>query len=141
MVVLREVFAFAIGLAVMISISSLFANDIAPDISRMSVSVQLSSVFSHVNALLAEAESLINEEDNNLTVIADMPSMIGPMQFRVYTSANQLCVKTFGQFILLRCGELRLNSSVNGNYLSGSQLQINCFNNETGRFISFRNKL
>jgi hypothetical protein len=139
-VVLREIFTFAFGLALMVTISTIFADIIAPQVSKMSVDAQLRSVFTHINALITETDSLLEDTTTSASISNQLPSMLGRTQFRAYTNANELCVKTFGQYVLKLCGELRLNTSITGNYLSGTDILLNGFKNSSGRFIDFRNK-
>lgn len=141
MVVLRELFAFSLGLAVMITTSSMFATIISPEISRMSVETQLSSALAHINSVITQTESLlINGFNTSLTVYAELPGMLGTTQFRAFTENGMICAKTFGQFVFKKCAENRLESNISGNYLSGSELKIDGFKNSTGTYISFSNK-
>lgn len=141
-VVLREIFTFALGLAVMITIAGFFAVTIAPEISEMSVQSQLESLTTHVSSLIGQTESvLINGFNTSLTFFAELPSFLGTSEYRVYIDNNSLCARTTSQFVLRNCLKIISNSTLSGNYLSGSELEINAFKNDSGSFISFKNKV
>lgn len=124
-VILRELFAFAMGVLLMTVISSIFFTDVSTGIGDYSLNEQAGSLLFHVNSLIEKAFSLTQSTLNTSTIIiADMPSSLVKQPYSLTVTGNELCLSTKG---LSDCINLTVSASVNGSFSSSHDLMITGF--------------
>ncbi len=124
-VVIRELFAFAIGVAVMIAIVSLFNNTILPKIRDFSINEEAYLALFHVHSLIERTSTILRDGGSDEVIIkVQMPDKISDQHYRIFVDGDDLCLKTSGKVILKRCINLVLDTSVSGNFLSGTEMKL-----------------
>ena len=125
-VVLRELFAFAIGIMVMLGVIYIFDSIISPELSRFSLNEQAYSILFHVNSLLEKSSFLSRSlADASLSIVERMPDNIADHTYSVYAFGNELCIKTRGVTVMVNCINTTLDADISGDYSSGNDLIIN----------------
>lgn len=142
-VVLREVFAFAFGIFILISVTSMFNGVIVPSIKKFSYNEQLLGLIEQVNSMVIRVDDIIRDGVNTTFMIkGELPSKVGVSSYRVYVEGNLLCARTSSDYIVTRCINYTTSSVLSGNYLGGTEMKITGVNNpDTGSVITFENYL
>lgn len=142
-VVLRELFSFAMGVVVLLGIITIFNTNITPELEEYSVNEQAYSMLFHVYSLMENSMQLARSSINSTVVMLDeLPLQLSNQPYRIYPSNdNQLCIRTRGDVILNPCINMTLPATINGNYLSGTFIQINATLKGSELYLNFSNLL
>ncbi|MFA5406846.1 MAG: hypothetical protein WC307_05835 [Candidatus Nanoarchaeia archaeon] len=141
-VVLRELFAFVMGTLIMITVVIMFNSIMLPELEDYSVNEQTYSVLFHVHSLLEKVNTLTHESSNTIVSLQqEMPDSINDNTYRIYTEANQLCIRTKGGQVFSHCVNMSVAASINGNFLSGTDIIINSSLVDSSVLIDFDNVL
>ena len=139
-VVLRELFSFAIGVVVMLSVVTIFNTSVSPQLKEYSVNEQSYSMLYHFHSLFEKSLTLARTDDGAAISIQEtLPNEIAEQSYRIYVSNSELCIRTKGDVSIIRCINTTVPAVISGNFLSGSELMLNSSVTESGMSISFGN--
>jgi hypothetical protein len=132
-VVLRELFAFSLGIMVMFGVVFIFNSIVSPELEKFSLNEQAYSMLFHVNSLLEKASFLARSlADSSLVLTEDLPDELADHSYTVSAFDNQLCIQTRGVTVLVNCINITLDAEISGDYKSGNEMVIDSsFINDT----------
>ncbi len=131
-VVVKELLAFVIGIAILLFVVNLFDDTIGQKLREYSIYENSRLILYHVNSLIKE----LSLRNASLIYTETLPEKISNVNYRIYIKDSKLCLVTIGQIILEQCIEPSAN--VSGNFLSGTKIEFK-FENNTVYFRNFVN--
>lgn len=123
---MRELFAFAFGVIIMIAVVTIFSSSVSPELEKYSVNEQSYSLLFHIHSLFQRTVNLARETTNTSVVVyGRMPAQLADNDYRLFIEDSQLCLVTRGDTIINNCINITLAGNYSGNFLSGTDLIIN----------------
>ncbi|MBD3312677.1 hypothetical protein GF352_04465 [archaeon] len=123
---MRELFAFAFGVIIMIAVVTIFSSSVSPELEEYSVNEQSYSLLFHIHSLFQRTVKLARETTNTSVVVyGKMPAQLADNDYRLYIEDSQLCLITRGDTVIDNCINITLAGNYSGNFLSGTDLIIN----------------
>ncbi len=138
----HEVFAFAIGLSMMISITYLFTEIVYPPMAKSTTDLNMENINAHIDTILAMAESTIFELDSaKLSFVVGMPEKIQDYLYYVKIENKQICSRTSNIEADAVCQTYSTNSLVSGSYTSGGRMEVKVLKTDSGTTITIGNEV
>lgn len=120
----REIFQFAIGVVLLISIISLFNTTVTPIVENYALEKEVNNINSHIYYIIQSIIDSGNELiTGDISTVFEMPNSLGDYAYRVYFNNSKICTLIEDKGIT-DCFETNNSVTMTGVFLSGGDLQV-----------------
>jgi len=135
--VFTEFLSFAIGLVLVISVTYVFSEKVAPVIIKAAMDNHMANIIKQIQASASQLRYFAKEfYDKTISLKLDLPNKIVLYNYKVTTNSSNMCVSMIdSNFSLCRTNQF----NISGFYVSGTRLVLTLVKNGTESLISISN--